>query len=76
MATAYHANNGLVFERMEDGSVSVSSWLMGKAHTGQADGATVEVLDRSWTLDSVTWDLVVGAVSPIPTPGPNKDLVE
>lgn len=59
----FHANNGLYFERKQDGSVVVSHWLHGAANAGRVDQATVDVLDRQWTLTASEWASVMANVS-------------
>lgn len=59
----YHANNGLYFKRQDDGSVVVEHWLHGAANAGRADQATVDVLDRHWTMTASEWASVVASVS-------------
>lgn len=59
----FHANNGLYFDRREDGSVVVSHWLFGLANGGRADQASVSVRDRQWTMTASEWASVVATVS-------------
>ena len=59
----FHSNNGLYFERQEDGSVVVEHWLHGAANAGRADQATVNVLDRRWKMTAAEWASVVASVS-------------
>ena len=59
----FHSNNGLYFERTADGGVRVSHWMSGVANAGRADQASVDVLDRSWTLTAPEWASVVASVS-------------
>lgn len=56
-------SKGLTFDRKEDGSVFIGSWLSGTANAGRADQQPVDVLDRSWEFTAEEWATAVAAVS-------------
>lgn len=58
----FHSNNGLCFERLEDGSVEVTRRLWGWADP-HGDKKQADVVDHRWRMTASEWASVVSSVS-------------
>ncbi len=60
----FHSNNGLCFERLEDGGVEVTRRIFGLSDDpGLASPSPVAVVDHRWRMTASEWASVVASVS-------------
>lgn len=59
----FHSNNGLCFERLEDGGIEVTRRLWGWADPHSPDKKQADVIDQRWRMTAAEWASVVASMS-------------